>query len=203
MKFNTNHKSKQPARKGFTLIELLVVMGIIATLAAVSVTTALSFLDKGKYTETRNMCNEIQIAIDEFESEYSHLPYSGALPNIDATTTTDASGGIDILNMLMARETGGNPINDKAKVYFTTKTAKNGKNGLNYNGDDPAAAVISLLDHWGNPFTLLLDYDDSGTVNPASIDAVFNRIQSLNVIIATPGKDRVWGEEKDITSWNN
>jgi len=198
MKLNINtdlyKQSIRSARKGFTLIELLVVMAILAVLASISYGPIMGYLNKGKITEVRSVCNDIEVAVESFKSEYTYLPYNGTHPNDDENIVTDTPAGINFIIVLQGRETD---VNDKQIEYFKGKVAKSSKNGIIETGKPNAGA---LVDHWANPFTIRLDYDGDGRVDTAKLDPVFKGFQNLDVISATQSKDRTW-EDENITSW--
>lgn len=191
MKITTNTRTLTTSiRRGFTLIELLVVMAIIAVLASISYGPIMGFLDRGKITEVRAMCNEFETAIDAFKAEYSYLPYGATHPDEDEKVITDASG-----KKFIEALTGANTdVNDKAISYLGIKTSKNNiNNGVLEDG--------TIKDAWGNPFTIALDYDLDGQILPSLInEALGTKKQSQDSLSATPGKNKKW-DDGSITSW--
>jgi len=197
MKINIHSKhSIQPLKRGFTLVELLVVMAIIAVLATVSTGPVIEFLKKPKRTEAASVCNDLEIAIDSFKLEYSFLPSaSSSFPSQDELIKTDSQAGAALIALLRGIDTS---VNDKGIEYFTARTAKNDTtNGLRQNGQ--------LVDHWRNPYSIVIDYGNNGQVDPATIDPALGanqKIQNKDAIIASPADDNVYGDGgEDVFSW--
>jgi prepilin-type N-terminal cleavage/methylation domain-containing protein len=71
-----------PRKAGFTLVELLVVMGIIAILAAVTLSVAGTVINSAKRAKAQNTATQIQTAVLNYYTEYSVYP-------APASTTTD------------------------------------------------------------------------------------------------------------------
>jgi len=149
------------SRKGFTLIELLVVIAIIAVLAAAGFAVGPTMMNRAKKVSAQASATALAGAVEQFYTEYSALPDPGSNSS-DAEFNTSASG-----NALLQILSGVN-LNDQnpRKIRFlTAKQAKNGMDGMIYvNGN-----VSSMLDPWGQPFYIRIDYDynESLTVDPS------------------------------------
>ena len=181
----TSFKSKKP--NGFTLVELLVVIAIIAALASMAFPAIQGVIRNAKVTESNKVANDIVISIEAFENDYGYLPYEGSPPSTDQRYVTDNA---DLLNVLMGLE---DDVNTNEKEYFTADQAKNGLNGLTCSGDD----VVSLVDSFGNPFEVLIDYDLDKKLEPGTdINAKLLEdlpsgenptVRSKSSIVASPG----------------
>ncbi len=200
MKISTHHKT---AKKGFTLIELLVVIAIIAALGGLSFGPIMNHLTNAEVKKAQNVCKQLTGAISTFESEYDSLPYTGSsYPSSDEEIETDTA---DFLEVIMGLE---DEINDKQKQFFTTDQAKGSKDGLVYTG----ATLNSLLDKWGNPYTIILDYDSDGVVDASKIatgtstatteaTAYKKELHIQDAVAATPGPDKEFNDKQDANSW--
>ncbi len=198
MKISFQTKKSSMLRKGFTLIEILVVIAIIAILASISYGPIIEFMEKGKEAEAKKVAKDFQIAITTFQEDYDgNLPYDGTYPDEDTNLT---SNNVNFLAVLMGAESA-NDINEKEKPYFTGKNAQNKRNGFVLNGE----VIQGFVDHWGNPYTMRLDYDADKEIDTALITSptgVYTGKQRIGTaIVATPGKDNVFNDEKDIKSW--
>ncbi len=196
----SNHK--KTSTKGFTLIELLVVIAIIAALGGLSYGPILRFLETSDVNKTTKVCKDITFAITGFETEYDSLPYTGGTyPTADANVVTNAAGGRAFLEVLMGINT---TINDKGKEFFNADQAEGdpatAKDGMVYN----AGAIVSLLDKWGSPYTIRLDYDGNGVIDTTQIgtgDSYTNDLRVDDAVAASPGKDKLYNDVKDAKSW--
>jgi len=182
-------------KRGFTLIEILVVIAIIAALGGLSYGPIMKYLTLADVTEAQKVCKDLTFAVDNFEIEYTHLPYTGTnYPTSDAAIETSTSAFLDVL---MGEDTD---INDKAKKFFEASEAKSGKNGLVYDG----GSVDKLVDKWAKPFTIMLDYDDNGIVDATDIGtgAAYKKELRINgSIAASAGPDGEYNDALDAKSW--
>jgi len=196
------HIKKHHAAKGFTLIEILVVMAIIALLAGIALGPLMDFLDRGKETESKKMATDLVFAISQFKDDYDYLPYVGTLDSsTDTKVVTEGEEGAKFLAILMGKEPdNGDALNDKGTEYFTVKRAKGGRNGLVYDSSD--TKVTKLVDHWTNPFTIVLDTDQDGIILETEFYSDSTKKHNKDTaLVATPGKDREFNHEHDIKSW--
>jgi len=152
---------KPISRKGFTLIELLVVISIIAVLAAAGFSVGPAILNRAKKVSAQASATALAGAVEQFYTEYSALPDPGSNSS-DAEFNTSASGNA-LLRILSGENV--NDQNPRQIRFLTAKQAKNGMDGMIYVSGN----VSSMLDPWGQPFYIRLDYDynESLTVDPS------------------------------------
>lgn len=166
-------KLKAKHNKGFTLVELLVVIAIIAVLATLAAPAILGALKKSKITKSRGVCNALEIAVDNFESEYNFLPYSHLLAS---SPTSDSAGRVnsedDIITVLAGQE---DSVNFK-EIRFFELGAPKGTSAANYKDgmhiEKVGAPSADLYDPWGKKvsktlsglYQLVLDYDQDGVI---------------------------------------
>lgn len=152
---------KPISRKGFTLIELLVVIAIIAVLAAAGFSVGPAMMNRAKKVSAQASATALAGAVEQFYTEYSALPDPGS-NSTDAEFNTSASGNA-LLRILSGENF--NDQNPRQIRFLTAKQAKNGMDGMIYVSGN----VSSMLDPWGQPFYIRLDYDynESLTVDPS------------------------------------
>jgi len=198
----TSFQSKHS--KGFTLVELLIVIAIIAVLAAIAVPSAMNVLKKSEVTRSVKVANDLVLSINSFQDDYGYLPFpsevsgdgsfSGGAPNEDELIITDNPS---FLNVIMGLE---DEINTNKRAYFETDQANNGVKGVNYSGD----AVKSLVDSFGNPYEILIDYNLDSQLEPSEIDSSFQEegtVRSKLAIVASPGANQSWDNPEFKESW--
>jgi prepilin-type N-terminal cleavage/methylation domain-containing protein len=144
--------SKPSSRKGFTLIELLVVIAIIAVLASAGFAVGPAMMNRAKKLSAQATATNIANAVEQFYTEYSALPDPGS-NSAEAQFATDASPLLDIL--AGGSETISIEQNPRKIRFLSVKEAKNGMDGALYTDD----AISKILDPWGQPFYIRLDYD--------------------------------------------
>ena len=189
--------------KGFTLVELLVVIAIIATLGALSYGPILKVIENANVVKSNKVCKDLVAAVDSFQLEYGYLPFIGTdFPTADTEILTD---NIAFLDVLMGNNTDVNP---KGISYFDADQADGPNDGLvldTINGNP-----VSLLDKWGNPYHILLDYDGDGTIALSTlltdIDADSGAYQNQSIrtqtaIALSPGSSMTFDEVGDSASF--
>lgn len=199
MKFHHTNKKHQRARKGFTLIELLVVIAILATLAAVSFGPIMKFLGSGDLTVDVKTAKDLQSAISAYEDKYKYLPYDGSTPTEDTAYDTEAGEGMEIIRILMGDNSSG--ANPSSKPFFEPQQAKDGRNGMIYDNDNPQ----SLMDSFGRPFKFVIAYGDDQYVDVSEISSDYGDPTELKIIessaVAGGGPDQEFNDEEDAKSW--
>lgn len=182
------------SKKGFTLIELLVVIAIIATLGGLGYGPVMKHLQNADVTKAKKVCKDIDFAIQSYEDTYDSLPYTGNYPSTDTVIDTDSPAFLDVL---MGNNT---EINDKGKKFFTADEAKGGRSGLVYNGGN----LTKLVDKWGNPYKIMIDYDEDDVLDATQIGSGKSYKKELNIetaIVASPGPDKIFDDIQDAKSW--
>jgi prepilin-type N-terminal cleavage/methylation domain-containing protein len=144
--------SHRSLSKGFTLIELLVVIAIIAVLASAGFAVGPAMMNKAKKLNAQATATSIANAVEQFYTEYSALPDPGS-NTADKDISTDSG---DLLDILVGGTKAGSITQNPRKIRFlSVKDAKNGIDGALYTG----SAISKILDPWGQPFYIRLDYD--------------------------------------------
>jgi len=171
----TPASSRQPA--GFTLIELLVVISIIAILAGLLL-PALAAAKRHAQVRTAKLdTKNLEMAITQYESDYSRLPYRtytpptdltfGLVPQAGAPFATAVPTNSDILATLLNVPLGINTANSKnPKQNFYYKAARMTSEPASINR--PGLPGVSTLDYqvrdpWGMPYIISLDLNYDGS----------------------------------------
>ena len=197
-------------RSGFTLIELLIVITIIAILAGMATPAYNAVMRRVRDTQAKTIMAGLLAAAKDYSTEYIRLPTN----NSDGTLpTTDQSGIMtddkcNILKALLMESPGGKPDPTALKLnprqirfYSDPPVAKNGRGGLDKDGNlfdtyvDPANISKTF------PFLMGFDYDGDGQIkNPVKGPNDPDNIPQ-SIIIYT---ERMGGNDpkKELKSWN-
>ena len=174
--------SKPFSRKGFTLIELLVVIAIIAVLASAGFAVGPAMMNRAKKLSAQATATNIANAVEQFYTEYSALPDPGS-NSAEKEFTTNESDLLDIIaGGIKTKSIEQNP----RKIRFlSVKEAKNGMDGALYSG----TAISKILDPWGQPFYIMLDYDydEKLKVDPVSGSAPTSDLNGRRVAVYSLG----------------
>ena len=192
--------------RGFTLVELLVVIAIIAVLASAAFMAGNAAIQKAHMTTALAVATAMEKAVTDFTTEYGGVPSTQAT---DETYKTDESSGVDLINILMAKETADPPVNLRKLNFFTAKEGKkvgtSGTKGLIYNTND---TIQGLYDPWGNGYYVLIDSDGDTdeTVDPPKVgnDAATRSALHRRVAVWSAGADKIVGgthKTDDFKSW--
>jgi prepilin-type N-terminal cleavage/methylation domain-containing protein len=176
--------SKPSSRKGFTLIELLVVIAIIAVLASAGFAVGPAMMNRAKKLSAQATATNIANAVEQFYTEYSVLPDPDTVSNsAEKEFTTNESDLLDIL--AGGSETKSIEQNPRKIRFLSVKEAKNGMDGALYTDD----AISKILDPWGQPFYIMLDYDydEKLKVDPVAGSAPTSTLNGRRVAVYSLG----------------
>lgn len=191
--------------RGFTLVELLVVIAIIAILASASFIVANQAIQKAHMVTALAVATSIEKGVMDFTTEYGSVPSDATT---DETVETDKASGINLVIVLLGKETAATPKNTRALPLLTVKEGKKvgtaGTKGIIYSGD----TVTGLYDPWGNGYYVMIDSDgdEDETVKPPIVgnDAPTRGDLRRRVAVWSAGADKlVGGKNKtdDFKSW--
>lgn len=196
MKIEINRRRPYSA---FTLIELLVVIAIIAILATIAVPAGGKVMERARKLQAKAAMKGLEIAINGYRTEYNRMPLASSAGSDYVEYKTDTDGKM-LLDTLMGKDDTNNPRRIK---FYEPPTAKNRSNG--YDPDDG-----SLLDPWGQPYTVIIDYSGEGLIpNPYTGDGEPENL-SASVVIYSHGPDKAFenasgdngGKVDDVKSWD-
>ncbi len=171
-----NVKEYVPMKKrSFTLVEILVVVGIIVILAGLAIPVISKSMATAKLNQAAAECNSIQLAIKNFETEYSAMPEpDGVTENSNAQYVigrkySEIPNGADTSYKRFFTMMIGYPYNDDPNAATPDPTEKLSSTSAEwYNNKkhitflDPPASYAQkkgYLDPWGKTYFIVYKSD--------------------------------------------
>ena len=184
--------------RGFTLVEILIVIAIIMVLASLGFQGVSLALKKAKTVQSLNIATNLSQAIQSYYDDYGSLPI--ASPTASPVDINSADGLI-LLKTVLSQES---PVvfNTKGIIYFSAKTAKGRKAGIDY-GTGSGTEALGLYDAWGEPFFVAFDHDYNDEIdNPIRFATTEPAIiRGTKAIVYSKGADRVANTKDDVKSF--
>lgn len=145
----------------------------------------------------RTAMSRLIIACDDYYEAYATLPL-GSKNHNDTTISTTGRNPDSFMNTLLGLR-GAESENFKLESFFTFKAARKNNTG----GLARTESTAELFDPWGNPYHVILDYDQDGQLR----DPFTGKIKThTRILIWSPGPDKKYGTKKtnkdNIYSWN-
>ncbi len=137
-------------------------------------------------------------ALDQFSTEYDHLPAPTSAAVKGQDWDTDSSASENVITILKALDKNANP--NATDFLGDIKDAKT-QDGKRLNGLVRTATAAALFDPWGHPYLIRLDGDHDGHVADPDPAIPGNRIAS-KAIVWSAGKDgdpETWSD--NVGSW--
>ena len=211
----------------FTLIELLTVIAIIGILAALVMTVIPKVITAAKVNKAKLQMQGIVLAIQGYDSTYSHFPvshaaqaaanpdftYGGTLQMASGPTTVGTLvGGSALQNdqlvaVLMNFSTYPNTATPTVNANFQVNPQKTDFLNASMSGDNSSPGVGNDLvyrDPWGNPYVVSLDLNDDGLCEDSFYRPASMSGGGLNGLILQPdsnyayhGRIMVWSAGPD------
>jgi prepilin-type N-terminal cleavage/methylation domain-containing protein len=149
-------------RGGFTLVELLVVVTIIGLLVGLISVAVPKAIESGMKAKAKGELTAIVAAVKAYKQEYGRWPGS--------TFTSDTTYQDGQSMQLLAALSGSNSltVENPKSVRFLEGAQSNG----------------TMLDPWGTQYLVLIDSDDSNSLNYKSKTA------AISVLAVSFGKDK-------------
>ncbi|MCC6352778.1 MAG: type II secretion system protein [Verrucomicrobiae bacterium] len=157
----------------FTLVELLVVMSIIAALAGLLFPVAGGVNMQVRKVKTKTLFASIKMGLDQYYTEYQRMPQlSGAGGGGDISFQSDEPMGRELLSAITGDvdDDVGKRLNPKTISFceFSEKQMKD---------NDSRGLGGYLVDGFGNPFYMIMDFDYDGKIDRNAITQIPSRFQ--------------------------
>jgi prepilin-type N-terminal cleavage/methylation domain-containing protein len=188
--------------RGFTLIELLVVITIIGILASAAFPVINGVMARARKVKVMAVAKDLQVAIKSYQTEYNRYPGpSGADTTVDTRTDTN------LVSILLGGAGTGAITNPREIKFLDLPIAKNGVGGLVGTG---GAAGYTLVDEWGQGFTVIMDTDydnqidnpDTSNSDPKISSGASPQLPTGSAVYSN-GSDKKKSTKDDIVSWRS
>lgn len=154
-------------------------------------------MEKAKMTSARVTSTQLVYGIEAFFEEYYYLPGATKGNAMDAMMkSAEGEDGSPLMAALIGLRVAIDE-NPKLLSFFSTKQAKDGKDGLVRTENS-----ANLFDPWGNPYHVFLNYDgDNQLKPPTGNEILFDR----RVVVWSLGPDGKSGtpetDRDNVYSW--
>jgi len=146
----------------------------------------------------RNRVASLEQALNNFYTEYDYLPDPRAVKSkADAVFDTTDASGVELVKILLGRETGEPKQNPKEMKFLDVQDAKSRKGGITYDKDGNPTGVF---DAWGHGYRILIDYDGNGDLIAPADSGAPGVLHGRHAAVYSLGKDGKGGKEA-IRSW--
>ena len=151
-------------------------------------------LNNANKVMSRAMACAVELAVNNFFTDYGHLP------DVGDKVQTDTADGVRLLTILLGSEGHSGPPqqNPRATKYLSVKETKTKVKGLLY--DASGKSVVGLYDSWGNPYVVELDVDNDQCLR-LRIGAGTVELKGKRVAVYSAGADKKLGTSDDVKGW--
>ena len=153
---------KRSSQTGFTLVELLVVISIVGLLAGLVTVGVPRAMEAGKKAKVKGELTAIVAAVKAYKQEY------GKWPGSTFTSDTTYQGGQSMQLLAALSGTNSSAVENPKSVRFLEGAQSNG----------------TMLDPWETQYLVLVDSDDSNSLDYQSKTA------AISVLAVSFGKDK-------------
>jgi len=182
-------------KKGFSIVETLVIIAVIAVLAAMVLGVGKHVKEQGKIKLTKSTIDILVTAVELYYQDEGHMPYNyyfgGGIPVIKTGSMEPNRSGESLYHSLNRNVKSKRLINAITDSLITSRNAAG--EILTVDITDGSGAVIDsdvvlprFIDAWGNTLRYYYDFAAGNTF----------------CLISSPGKDKRYGTEDDITNLN-
>ncbi len=173
---------KKQNKSGFTLIELLIVIAIIGLLATLAIVSLTGAQKKARDTKRIADAKQYQGAIELYYNQFNHYPQPTAWSSFVGEDTSGTTGGIG----KFITQAPGSPKNDTTDFYTYAYNAAGAY--ASGTGADQYVFMVKLEDLSNNAATLaagdVTDYTNAGTgTGPTG----WNTVGAANFITSVSG----------------
>ena len=173
--------------KAFTgLILGYIFTALLPILAAAGFAAGNAAITKAKRVTTLATAVAIEMAVNNFITEYGTMPSNGST---DTTLTTITDTGL--LEVLLGLE---GKLNTRSIKFLSVKEGREKKNGLAYSSN--GRGVVGLYDPWGGGYKVRLDLDSD-----EKLDMGGETLDNRRVAVLSDCPDRKAGTKDDVKTW--